>query len=64
MQLRNAGARTNVTPQPPQWHAPRRWPGADVAHRGADMCRAALGLPPKHTLPVGEKDDSENEGQP
>jgi hypothetical protein len=40
------------TPAPPLWRAPRRWPGADTAHRGADMCRAALGLPPRHTLPV------------
>jgi hypothetical protein len=40
------------TPAPPLWRAPRRWPGADTAHRGADMCRAALGLPPPPPRPL------------
>jgi hypothetical protein len=29
---------------------------ADIAHRGADMCRAAIGLPVRHTLPVENPD--------
>jgi len=48
---------TAPAPVPPHWQAPRRRPLADVAHRGADMCRAALGIPPKHTLPVENPED-------
>ena len=48
---------------PPYKGSRHHMPSADVARRGADMCRAAIGLPVRHTLPVEQPPEPE-EGQP
>lgn len=54
---------TRIPPPEPTWRASLKRPVADVAHRGADMCRQALGLPPKHTLPVEEPETDDDDSR-
>lgn len=48
-------------PGPPAFRAPakRAIPPPETAQRGADLCREAIGLPVKHTLPLDESEPEE-----
>jgi hypothetical protein len=56
----------NHVPPPPAFTAPRNHPPPETAERGADLCREAIGLPVKHTLPLAEncEDEKENDDEP